>query len=304
MGERLFSINNSSESLEKSIGIIYTNLMCNYDFYSQYDINVFYGDNLPKTNAELSVAGTIGFYEKYMHDCKFSVAFNINDLWAERIKLLSELVSRGIISSRNAEKMKDSFELFSKVISLIPVSYIYPQFYLTLLKSIKLLFSNVSFKHMNLFDDCEYILDSIGDNYSLYKIYALQVNGEIGVFNFELPNNDHYERSRTHLIRSISKSLSLSGNSAVLLAQIGKSIGDANGVLGYRNHKYCRLSRQVAINELIMKFPNTIIEPKNVLYNGYFDKYNDIINNEERANEVAASAFHDFVKSNELSLKL
>lgn len=301
--ERLISINNSSESFEKSVGMMYTNIKKNPLFYKNYDIQVFYGDNLPKTDNELVVTGTIGFYDKYMNDFKFSFPFDINELWDNRINVLSGLVERNIISTRNADKLSNDYEVFTNVISKMPVSYLYPNFYSDLLKNIKLIIPNVSFYHLNLFDSYEIILSEINEHYDLYKIYGLQLNGDISTFNFVLPQNEFYERSKIHLLRSISKSIVLSGNSAVLLSQIKNNIKE-DDVIGYRNHKYNRFSRQVALDRIINAYSNTVIEPKNYLYNSYFDKYKEVISNEERANEVASDAFHDFVKENVKTLKI
>lgn len=301
--ERLISINNSSESFEKSIGIMYTNIKSNPLFYEKYDIQIFYGDNLPKTNNKLIVTGTIGFYDKYMSDFNFSSSFNINELWSNRINVLNGLVEKNIISTRNADKLSNDYEMFSKVISKMPVSYIYPNFYSDLLEKIKLIIPNVSFQHLDLFKTYEKILNEISEYYELYKIYGLQLNGDISVFNFVLPQNEFFEKSKIHLLRSISKSIALSGNTAILLSQIKDNI-EKGDFVGYRNHKYNRFSRQVALDRIINTCPNTLIEPKNYLYNNYFDKYKDVISNEERANEVAADAFHDFVKENVKSLKI
>ena len=301
--ERLISINNSAESFEKGMAIMSTNMKANPSFYEEYDVHAFYGDNLPKTVNGLIVTGTIGFYDKYMNDVSFSVPFNINDLWNDRVNILNGLVERKIISTRNADKLSNDYGKFSKIIPMMPVSYLYPNFYSDFLDRIKQIMPNVSFHHLDLFKSYEKILDEIDEYYELYKIYGLQLNGDVSIFNFVLPQNEFYERSKIHLIRSISKSLVLSGNNAVLLSQIKENIKDGD-VIGYRNHKYNRFSRQVALDRIINTHTNAIIEPKNNLYNSYFDKYKDIDSNEEKANEVAANAFHDFVKENVKSLKI
>ncbi len=309
MKNELYSVNNSSESFEKSIGIMYTNLQINHSFYDQYHVNVWYGNNLPKASSGLNVngtttiSGTIGFYEKYMSDCDFGVTFNINELWLNKNNVLEDLVNRNIISSRNAEKLKNDYSLFVRIISLLPVTYLYPEFYANFLKQAKPILTNISFKHIDLFESYEKIINDIQANCSLYKIYALQGNGTIGTFNFDLPDNIYYERNKIHLIKSISKSLVISGNSAVFLTQIKNDIDNYKGILGYRIHKEYRVARQVAFDNLANDFSLKVVEPKNTLYNSYFDKYSSIDNIEQRANEVAAESFHDFVKSNAYTLK-
>lgn len=301
--EKLISINNSSESLEKSIGVMYTNMMHNPSFYDPYDITVFYGDNLPKTNKEVSVTGTIGFYDKYMSDFDFGYIFDINELWLYRETILNDLVKREIITERNANKLINNYSMFSKVIPLMPVYYLYPNFYNDLLDRIKLIMPNVTFEHLDLFDSCESILNETKDHAILHKIYGLQLNGDISRFNFSLPQNEFYNRSKIHLLRSIKKSVALSGNITVFLSQIRKELL-SDDVIGYRYHKDARFTREIALDKILDICPNTILEPKNRLYNRYFDKYKDIVNNEERANEVAANAYYDFVKENIKTLKI
>ena len=303
MKEKLISINNSSESFEKSMGIMYNNINENSSFYDQYDVLVFYGDNLPKTNKELCITGTIGFYDKYMRDFNFGITFIIDDLWNNRVALLNDLVNRNIISIRNANKLESNYDMFVKVISMLPVTYVYPSFYEELLEKISTIIPNVTFKHLDLFSSYEQLLDEVQENQSQYKIYGLQLNGEISTFDFVLPMNDFYERSKIHLIRSISKSIVLSGNTAVLLSQIKNNIL-SNDIVGYRNHKYNRYSRQVALDRILKSCSNTVIEPKNNLYNRYFDRYKEIINNEEKANLVAIEAYHDFIQDNAKTLKI
>lgn len=301
--EKLISINNSSESLEKSIGVMYTNIKYNPSFYDSYDILVFYGDNLPKTNKEVSVTGTVGFYDKYMSDFDFEYIFDINGLWFYREIILNDLVKRKIITVRNANRLINNYSMFSKVIQMMPVYYLYPNFYNDLLEKIKLIMPNVTFKHLDLFDNCEKILSETKDYSLLYKIYGLQLNGDISIFNFSLPQNEFYNRSKIHLLRSIKKSIALSGNITVFLSQIKEKLSSYD-IIGYRHHKEVRFTRQIALDKILDSCPNTILEPKNRLYNRYFDKYNDIINNEERANEVAANAYYDFVKENVKTLKI
>ena len=56
------SLNNSSESLEKSAALVYSSFISNEDFYSDKEQYVYYGHNLPKITDDLNVSGTVGFY--------------------------------------------------------------------------------------------------------------------------------------------------------------------------------------------------------------------------------------------------
>ena len=308
MRENLISINNSGESLEKSISILYTNMIENSDFYSKYNTIIFYGYNLPKTNASLFASGTIGFYDKYMSDCEFPEAICIKDIWNNKENVLNDLVKRNVLSSRTAEKLFNNYNLFYPIISKLPVQVVYPTFHLNLINYLKIIFPNVTFCFMNLFDSFEKIFYSLSEFENIYKIYGLQANGEVGVFNFNIVNNEYYNRNLAHLFKSLSKSIILSGNSAVFLAQIQKEIEKiekkSSCIIGYRNHKHTRFSREVALKNILDNYTNTIIEPKNKLYNTYFDKFTKIENSEEKTNVVVASAYHDFIKENIKVLKL
>ena len=301
--QKMISINNSAESLEKSIGIMYTNIVHNPSFYNHYDITVFYGDNLTKTNHDLKVSGTVGFYDKYMSNFDFGYLFSINDLWLHRETILNDLVIRNVISQRNADKLINNYFMFTKVISMLPVRYLYPEFYNDLLCKIKLIMPNVTFEHLDLFNSCERIIDDTKDYPILYKIYGLQLNGDISIFNFSLPQDEFYNRNKIHLVKSIKKSLALSGNITVFLSQIKEKVS-CDDVIGYRHHKNARFNREIALERILDICHNTVIEPKNKLYNGYFDNHKDIIINEERANEVAANVYYDFVKENVKTLKI
>lgn len=305
MKNNLISINNSSESLEKSIGIVYTNMLKNNDFYSQFDMNVFYGYNLPKTHGSLFASGTIGFYYKYMSDVNFPVEFNILKLWECKEEFVNSLVIKKIISIRNAEKILKNYDLFFKVVSRLPVQMVYPQLYFQILQSLKNIFPGVKFQFMDLSNKVMTIFNETDKHNGIYKIYGLQANGDIGIFDFSIRKDMYYERNLNHLFRSISKSIVLSGNSAIFLSQINEEIKqNSNYVIGYRKHKNYRLSREVVMEKILIDNPDAIIEPKNNLYNSYFDKFSYIANLEERSNNVVAASYRDFILSNEKILKL
>ena len=67
--------------------------------------------------------------------------------------------------------------------------------------------------------------------------------------------------------------------------------------VGYREHKReTRKTRNYAL-ESILKEKNGIIEPKNTVFSGYFNQ-KDVLrlsSMEEKANEVIALAFRDFL---------
>ena len=87
--------------------------------------------------------------------------------------------------------------------------------------------------------------------------------------------------------------------------QIKQEIEKLNcSIIGYRNHKYSRMARDIAMNDILINSPCSIIEPKNTLYNSYFDKFNNSIDSEGLANQVVLNVYCDFLKSNANSLKI
>ena len=166
-----------------------------------------------------------------------------------------------------------------------------------------MLYPNVNFVYMNLFDCYVQILNSISDNQGLYKIFALQANGTISTFIFNMEKNQYYEKNITHMFRELSKSISLSGNIAIFLEQIRLGCQKYDAIVGYRNHKQTRLAREVALERILLERV-TMQEPKNTLYYSLFDKHNDLVSLEEKANEVASDAFLTFLTDNKKTLKI
>ena len=305
MKDILISINNSSESFEKTVGLIYTNIIVNNEFYNNYDVYVFYGNNLPKQNENLFVSGTLGFYDKYFQNYKFPYSINIDDLWLDKVKILQELIDNNILSSRRANKILDDFNLFNNLMKNMPIEYLYPDFYENYISLINNQYSNIHFVHMNLFDTYTKIFNTINENNFLYKIYALTNDGNIGVYNFNILKNDFYEKNKVHFFKSLRKSVVLSGNSAVFLRQIEQEIKKMNScIIGYRNHKHSRLARDDAMNSILSNPSNVIIEPKNNLYNSYFDKFCNLMTGEELANQVVLDVYSDFLNNNISKLKV
>lgn len=305
MKDILVSINNSSESFEKTIGLIYTNMILNYNFYDDFEVYVFFGNNLPKKNKNLNVSGTLGFYNENFQNYTFNYSTNINDLWANRANVLQKLINDNILSTRRADKVSNSLILFNELMKNMPITYLYPDFYNCYMSLICNQNSNIHFISMDLFDTYIKIFEEVNKEDSLYKIYALASNGDIGVYNLNIPQDQFYERNKLHFLKSLRKSIVLSGNSGVFLYQIKQEIEKLNcNIIGYRNHKYSRMARDMAMNDILINSPCSIIEPKNTLYNSYFDKFNNSIDSEELANQVVLNVYCDFIKNNANSLKI
>ena len=133
--EKLISIHNSGESFEKSVALYYSTLQINYNFYSDFETYIYYSHNLPKTKKDLSVHGTIGFYEKYFSNYCWCPPCKKEDLWDDRNKILNLLVNKKIITLRVAEKLSENIELYWRIIKMIPLEYLYPIFCHNLIKN-------------------------------------------------------------------------------------------------------------------------------------------------------------------------
>lgn len=297
----LFSIHNGGESIEKSLALCYCTFQYNFDFYNQFDMEVFYSYNLPKTNQNIESSGSVGFYAKYFSDYFWCPPCKKDFLWANKEDILNKLIYKGKISQRVADKLSSNVNLFWDVLRRIPFEYLYPEFYKKLLNETKRLLENVKFISTDLINEVINIYDGLPFDKKLYSIYSLESNGVIGHYDMDIPNDYRYFKRLEHLFSSLNKQIVLSGNSAIFIASINNKI-NKKGLVGYRNHKYPRASRDFALNQLLIN-KESIIEPKNVIFNTYYDKIN-INDNETKSNEVVAMAYSDFVNNNVLSLKL
>ena len=58
------------------------------------------------------------------------------------------------------------------------------------------------------------------------------------------------------------------------------------------------------MNSILSNHSNVIIEPKNNLYNSYFDKFCNLMTGEELANQVVLDVYSDFLNNNISKLKV
>ena len=266
----LLSIHNSGESLEKTIALCYCTLQNNFDFYTQYNMEVFYSYNLPKTNDDIEVSGSVGFYAKYFSNYYWCPPCKKDYLWMYKDDILNKLIIKGRISKRVAEKLSMNQNLFWEVLRKIPFEYLYPEFYRKLLKETKKMLGNIKFISTELSNEFVNIYNELPLDKRLYSIYSLEGNGIIGHYDMEIPNDYRYSKRLVHLFSSLNKQIVLSGNSAMFIASIGHKINQ-KGLIGYRNHKYPRVSRDYALSQLLIG-KESIIEPKNAIFNSYYDK--------------------------------
>lgn len=293
--KKLVSINNSGESLEKVLALNYCAYISNEKFYSNYNQEILYGHNLPKTSKKIHVHGTIGFYIDYLSDCEWSPIHSYEELWNNKTYILEKLILNGVLTIRTSEKLNSNKELFLKVISNIPVEYIYNNFYNDLLKKTKKIFPNVNFTRIQLENNIEKLYQSLPEEKQYYSIYGLESNGTIGHYYFNIKHDDKYIKRLLHFYKELNRKISLSGNVAVLLTQIKNTMEDSEYDLGYRERKkHIRTNRNYALNQIINN--NGVIEPKNYFYNSFYNNVNQNLTEEEKSNIVVANSFKQYVK--------
>ena len=117
------SLQCSSESFEKSIALYYS--MNQQDFYNQYNVNVFYGHNLPKKNKKLDAIGTIGFYNKYYSKTDYFKHCSKKELIKNKKVILNYLLLNSVIVKKNYNTLLKSknYWLFIKN---LPFEYLFP----------------------------------------------------------------------------------------------------------------------------------------------------------------------------------
>ena len=299
----LDSIHNSGESFEKCVAMYYCTLQQNIDFYSNFNVNVFYSHNLPKKNNQLSAHGTVSFYEKYFSDFYWCPPCKKEYLWNIKNDVLNNLIKQGIISCRVAEKLSGNFEHFCSIVEKLPFEYLYPEFYDKLIYNSQKILSNVNFISTKLEQNYKLIYSNLGNNKTIYSIYALEQNGIIGHYDMFLDDDYRYDKRLEHLFKDLGKRPVLSGNSAILLASIDALSIDKSNLLGYREHKQSRYNRDEALN-YILGNREGIIEPKNRNFNKYYDYVDSNMELEDKSNEVVALAYGDYIKANVKCLKL
>lgn len=294
---KIISIQNSGESLEKCISLYNSALKSDINFYTNNELYVFYGHNLNKKEKNINPHGTIGFYEEYYSNYDWCPIKGEQHLLIQKKKFLEELNENGIISKRVKTKLYDDQLRYLKFIRNLPIDILFPIFTDKLIKKIQKIFPNVHFKKIYLERDLMRIFSSLPEEKWAYSVYALNTNGTIGHYFFNICQNEFYERKLYHLFQDLSNKPVLSGNSATFLATIKDYMRNSDYAIGFRMHsRESRATRDFALRELI-KDRKKIIEPKNSVFNNYFEKleFKGNISMEKKANLVIAKAFEDFI---------
>ena len=296
MKEKLLSLQSSGESVEKALAIHYTSLFLNEKFYSNYDITIFFGHNLPKKDRKLNVHGTVGFYAQYLSDLSYIPYCSQNYFVDNKHEILEMLCLKGVITERNWYRLCSDDKLFWLFVKNVPFEFIYPEYYEKLiLESCKQL-NIANLKALYLEKSWSQMIFDIKNDFYRYSIYILEKDGHIGKYTTD---GNNY----TDLVRNLNGVSIMSGNSAILLKQIGFRIGNKT-IIGYRKHsRSIRHNRNYELNNLLKKH-SSLIEPSNSFLSREFDNTLDFSNEEEKTNYVYAKIFREYLESNHTYLKL
>lgn len=287
MKPRLVSLQCCGESIEKALAIYYTTMQRNEKFYSDYDVVMFYGHNLPKKDATLNVHGTVGFYAQFLSDLSFLPSCSKEYFINNADSILETLCLRGKITERNWNKLSSNKFLYWEFVRNVPFEYIYPDYYRKVISNSCNLFSIKAIKPLYLERIWPQILFDINEDLFRYSIYALEGNGIIGKYTV---NGDN----KVDLVRNLSRRCCLSGNSAILLRTIGYRIGIMT-TIGYRMHRRSvRPNRNYELNRLFERH-SFIVEPTNPILSNHFNSVGFPCIEEEKNNYVFAQVFREYL---------
>ncbi len=302
--KKIISLQNSGESIEKTIALIYTARQSDPQFYDKNSIIVYYGHNLPKKSKKIMPHGTVGFYEKYLSGFDFNPVKNDKTLIADKNEILQKLLNKRLITEKNREKLNQDDSSYLTFIRLMPMDVVYKETTEFIRRSAEKHFKNVSFRNIYLEENYTKYYASLEKEKWAYSIYSLDYTGTISKFFMpELANNNYSLRNLMHMFGDLDKKSCLSGNSAMFLAAIKDMTRNMRYEVGYREHKReFRRTRNFEL-ESILKARKGVIEPKNTAFNNYFNNTDIVMlkNMEEKANKVIATVYKDFL--NECMIK-
>lgn len=290
MKERLLSLSNSGESLEKVLTLYYHALKSNPDFYDQYNVILFYGNNLPKKEKAGCAHGTIGFYDKYFHDVPILPPCSRQYFLEHMDFVLNQLLYDGMITGRQVKELKQAQDRFWDFVKHLPLGAVYPKFTEELIKTAKRELGIFKLQSLHLEENYCKVLAKIKADAGHYSIYALESDGTVGTYYLH-PND---ENKMTHLYAELSRRPVLSGNSGLLLHQISNRIGNYTTV-GYRVHKKrIRANREHAL-QMLLANRNSVLEPKNHEFTEYYQSLDPSLSDEEKSNQAFAAGYRRFL---------
>ena len=257
--ERLLALSCCGESVEKVLTLYYhASKLSSPAFYGEYRPVLFYGHNLPKRDGESCAHGTVGFYQKFLLDIEYLPCTEMRFLWTHREAVLKKLIYEGYLTGRSAERLAADLERYKAFVKNLPFEVIYPQY-------------------------MKALVDRAVEELDIFKLQPLYLE----------QNKDTNEC--VHLCTEMGKKSILSGNSALLLYQIGLRIGPQT-VVGYRKRRSDkRPNREYALNMLISG-RKTVLEPKNTAFTQYYLGLDEKLTDEQRGNIAFAKGYTAFLQ--------
>ena len=291
MKNKLLSLQCSGDSIEKVLTLYYFALKSNPEFYENYNVELFYGNNLPKKVKSINAHGSIGFYTQYYSKLPFFPKCTKEYLYKNIDSILEKLVKEKHLTVRVAYKLKNDPDRYWEYLRNLPFSYIYPEFIDNLIKKSQQALGFYKISSVMLERNYMSIINQIQSERYRYSIYSLDLNGKIGKHNI----TNEKKNKLVHLYSNLSKSPVLSGNSAVLITAIARRISTKT-IVGYREHKRSpRPNRNFALSKLAEN-RESVLEPKIDKFNVFFNDIDINLSEEERANEAYAKAYLTYIE--------
>ena len=290
MNDRLLSLSCSGESLEKVLTLYYHAKLSNPDFYNNYRVILFYGNNLPKKDSAYNAHGTVGFYNRYLSDLPFLPPCTKEFLLEHADVVADHLVYEGLLTGRQSKALLDDPEYFWNFVRNVPFSALYPNFMSDLAEKAKEELNIFKLQPLCLEENFYKVLSKPDIDPYHYFLYALEANGTIGTYYL----NQKDANEKAHLFSELSRRPVLSGNSGLLIRQIADRIG-AQTTVGYRVHKNrIRPNREHALSYLIRE-RKTVLEPKNTQFTQYYKNLDPNMTDEEKSIEAFAAGYRSFL---------
>ena len=290
--ERLLALSCCGESVEKVLTLYYhASKLSSPAFYGEYRPVLFYGHNLPKRDGESCAHGTVGFYQKFLLDIEYLPCTEMRFLWTHREAVLKKLIYEGYLTGRSAERLAADLERYKAFGKNLPFEVIYPQYMKRLEGRADVELGIFKLQPLYLEQNIIKMVQKIQENRSRYSVFSLGPDGKIGTFYLNYKDTNEC----VHLCTEMGKKSILSGNSALLLYQIGLRIGPQT-VVGYRKRRSDkRPNREYALNMLISG-RKTVLEPKNTAFTQYYLGLDEKLTDEQRGNIAFAKGYTAFLQ--------
>ena len=273
--ETLVSLNCSAESVEKALTLFYYSIKTNYNFYSKYKVLIYYGNDLPKKKLTPLSIGSVEFYKHIFEEIPNPISIDDNYLIKNKNKYATILLENNYISIKSYRKYIDNNDLYLKMIYKVPFRILEKDIINKFVSFFEKKY-NVKFIDLYLEKDYQKIVNVINSKNSVYTIYGLNYDGNIGKYKIYYKNDNQF----FHLISSLKHNIVMSGNTAVLIDSIYSRLKNPELIIGYRKQeKFQRKGQIVALNKMLLKY-SYIEEPKNSNYNKLYDEFINCKKNE------------------------